>query len=172
MTNHAHLLVTPESDGAIGAMMQSVGRRYVHHFNRTYSRTGTLWEGRYRATLIDTDEYLLTCYRYIELNPVRAGMVAHPAEYRWSSYAANALGAADPLVTPHPLYLRLHQDASARRTAYRALFQQAIEDSTLDAIRQATNAAWVLGGDRFRRETAGQLNRRAAPLPKGRPRAS
>jgi putative transposase len=170
MTNHAHLLVTPQSQGGISQMMQSVGRRYVQYFNRTYTRTGTLWEGRYRATLIDTEEYLLTCYRYIELNPVRAGMVVHPWQYPWSSYAANALGAHDPLLTPHPLYLGLDQDPVIRRAAYRALFQDVLVDSTLDAIRQATNAAWVLGSDRFCREIAMRLNRRAAPRPKGRPR--
>jgi putative transposase len=170
MTNHVHLLITPASRDGIGRMMQSVGRRYVQYFNNRYGRTGTLWEGRYRATLIDTDQYLLTCYRYIELNPVRAGLVTHPAAYPWSSYAANALGDDDSLLTPHALYLGLDRDAANRRSVYRALFQDAIEASTLDAIRRATNAAWVLGSDRFRRETARLLNRRAAPLPKGRPR--
>jgi putative transposase len=86
MTNHVHLLITPEHEGSIGKALQSVGRRYVQYFNYTYQRTGTLWEGRYKATLIDSESYLLTCYRYIELNPVRADMVPHPRDYLWSSY--------------------------------------------------------------------------------------
>jgi putative transposase len=92
MTNHIHLLITPESKDGLSKVMQSVGRRYVQYFNTSYQRTGTLWEGRYKATIVDSESYLLTCYRYIELNPVRAKLVGHPAEYRWSSYHANALG--------------------------------------------------------------------------------
>jgi putative transposase len=114
MTNHVHLLMTPQTEDGIGKVMQSVGRRYVQYFNFTYGRTGTLWEGRYKATLIDTERYLLTCYRYIELNPVRAGLVAGPGEYPWSSYGANALGRYDPLVTLHGQYLGLGTDPATR----------------------------------------------------------
>src|SRR5262245_56815399 len=103
--------MTPSSDVAIGKVLQLVGVRYVQRFNRAYERTGTLWEGRYRATVIDTDQYLLTCYRYIELNPVRAGLVRDPRDYPWSSHGANAHGASDPIVTPHELYHGLGADA-------------------------------------------------------------
>ena len=168
MTNHVHLLMTPASADGIGSVMQSVGRRYVHHFNRKHDRTGTLWEGRYRATLIDSEHYLLTCYRYIELNPVRAGLVANAAQYRWSSYGANALGLHDPLVTPHELFRALGYDDESRMAAYRALFRDTLDARTLSEIREATNKAWALGSVP---ETAGRcLNRRARPLVRGRKR--
>lgn len=101
MTNHVHLLVTPASVGGVSRMMQQVGRGYVGYFNTAHHRTGTLWEGRFKSSLVDSDRYLLTCYRYIEMNPVRAAMVAAPGEYRWSSYASNAHAHSDPIVTPH-----------------------------------------------------------------------
>ena len=104
MTNHVHLLMTPETEQGVSQMMQSLGRYYVRYINQTYERTGTLWEGRYKSTLVDSDNYFLTVSRYIELNPVRAGMVAHPAEYPWSSYQCNALGKPIELITPHFLY--------------------------------------------------------------------
>lgn len=168
MTNHVHLLVTPMTAPGIGKVMQSVGRRYVQYFNRTYHRTGTLWEGRYRAVVIDTDAYLLTCCRYIERNPVRAGMVVDPADYPWSSHRANALGEPDPLVTPHARYRALGPDGASRRAAYRALFRDEVDAATLQAIRAAINTGWALGSDRFREEIARLARRRAAPLPRGR----
>lgn len=167
MTNHVHLLLTADLVGGIGKAMQSVGRRYVQHFNRRYARTGTLWEGRYRATLIDTEEYLLTCHRYVELNPVRAGLVDRPEDYRWCSHGTNAFGARDPLVTPHERYIALGHDPAARRCAYLALFRDDLDDRTLRAVRRATNSAWALGGERFQHAMRGVLNRRAAPLPPG-----
>jgi putative transposase len=152
MSNHVHLLVTPQTENAIGKMMQGVGRYYVQYFNYCYRRTGTLWEGRYRATLIDSEQYLLTCMRYIELNPVRAGNMAdHPAEYPWSSYHYNALGKSAPLVMPHLEYKRLGKTDEERQSAYRQLFKTRIPDMSLEAIREATNKAWVLGSDRFKR---------------------
>ena len=114
MTNHVHLLITPHHIGAIGKLMQMLGRYYVQCFNHQYQRTGTLWEGRYKATLLDSDQYLLVCSRYIELNPVRANMVSHPSDYPWSSYAFNALGKENALLTPHPLYLALGRDETKR----------------------------------------------------------
>ncbi|MBI3899426.1 MAG: transposase [Gammaproteobacteria bacterium] len=151
MTNHVHLLVTPQRDNGIGQMMQMLGRYYVQYFNHRYRRTGTLWEGRYRATLIDSEPYLLTCMRYIEHNPVRARHLAtHPADYPWSSYRYNALGKADPLLTPHREYKRLGSTAAARQAAYRQLFRAQLPEKTLTAIREATNKAWVLGSDRFK----------------------
>ena len=106
MTNHVHLLVSTEHEGAISKMMQSIGRYYVLYINKNYQRTGTLWEGRYRSTIVDSDNYLLTVMRYIEMNPVRAGMVEHPAEYPWSSYQANGVGKVIELLTPHERYIQ------------------------------------------------------------------
>jgi putative transposase len=167
MTNHIHLLITPQTEQSIGKAIQSVGRYYVQYFNYMYRRTGTLWEGRYRATLIDSDQYLLLCSRYIELNPVRANMVAHPSEYPWSSYRFNALGQNDDCVTADLLYLQLGETLAQRLAAYRALFKSRISDKTLDEIRACTNKAWVLGNDRFREKIELQLNRRGTPLPRG-----
>ena len=150
MTNHVHLLITPQTEEGLGKVMQMLGRYYVQYYNFTYQRTGTLWEGRYRATLIDSEAYLLTCMRYIELNPVRAGMVAHPSEYPWSSYRCNALGQANILVLPHVEYVRLGKTDEDRLSAYRQLFKHRIAENSLDEIREATNKAWVLGGDRFK----------------------
>lgn len=150
MTNHVHLLLTPSTDTAVSQVVQSLGRKYVRYFNDRYGRTGTLWEGRYKAALIDTEPFFLICSRYIELNPVRAGMVGHPAEHRWSSYLHNATGQGDPLVTKHPLYVELGADPGSRQAAYRALFDVDISDTTLSALREATNKSWVFGNDRFR----------------------
>src|SRR4030067_389613 len=167
MTNHVHLLMTPDHEDAIGKVMQSVGRRYVQYFNFTYQRTGTLWEGRYRATPIDTERYLLTCYRYIELNPIRAGIVDEPRNYRWSSHGCNAFGKADRLGTVHGQYAALGSTDSERQAAYRTLFRERLAEPTLDAIREATNKGWALGSDKFKEEIEGLLQRRTRPLPKG-----
>lgn len=167
MTNHIHLLLTPHTEDGLPRMMQSVGRRYVQYFNTTYQRTGTLWEGRYKATLIDSENYLFTCYRYIELNPVRANMATHPGEYAWSSYHCNGLGKGDNLVRPHARYLALGKDPEARKSAYRALFNVHIDVKSLDEIRQATQKGWVLGSDRFKDEVEKLINRRTRPLVRG-----
>ncbi len=173
MTNHVHLLLTPRTTQGISKAMQMLGRYYVQYFNNTCQRTGTLWEGRYKATLIDSERYLLTCYRYIELNPVRAeGMANHPSEYRWSSYHYNALGQEDTLVSPHTEYLRLGKQAARRQQAYRALFKSRIAQRTLAEIRQATNKAWVLGSGHFKDKIEQQLGRRAAPVARGGDRKS
>jgi putative transposase len=169
MTNHVHLLATPEHEHSLPKTMQSVGRRYVQHFNYTYRRSGTLWEGRYRATLVHAERFLLTCMRYIELNPVRAGMVQRPADYPWSSYRANAQGQPDGLVTPHELYRRLARSSEERLSAYRQLFRAQISKGDLDAIRESTHKGWALGNDRFRAKVERLSGRRAAPLPRGRP---
>lgn len=123
MTDHVHLLVTGMERGAVSRMMQRLGRRYVASFNLRHGRTGTLWDGRFKTSLIDSQHYLLACHRFIELNPVRAGMVADPVTYRWSSFRCNALDAPDALVTPHPVYLQLGADRVRRLAAYRALFE-------------------------------------------------
>jgi len=167
MANHVHLLMTPNSPAAISKVMQSVGRRYVQYVNHTHRRTGTLWEGRYKATLIDSDQYLLTCYRYIELNPVRAHIVKDPAEYLWSSYHAHARGHCDAVVEDHPLYVSLGRNTKVRQRTYRSLFDKSLDDVTLNRIRDATNKAWVLGDDRFQRAVEPVLQRRTQPLPRG-----
>ena len=172
MANHVHLLITPHTEEGISKLMQSLGRYYVQFFNYTYSRTGTLWEGRYRATLVDSERYLLTCMRYIELNPVRAGIVEHSSKYPYSSYRHNALGKENGLLTPHRLYRRLGATPAERQAAYRALFRAHIPEATLREIRDATNKAWALGNDRFRQKIEQLGERRAAPKPKGGDRRS
>ena len=170
MTNHVHLLVTPEHAESLPHAMQSLGRRYVRAVNAAYRRSGTLWEGRYRAAPIDSEAYFLACCRYIELNPVRARMASTPRAYRWSSYRAHVHGTADALVSDHPLYRALGRSAETRQNAYRALFRTALEPEFVAALRAATNGGWALGGERFKREIADALGRRVAPLPRGRPR--
>jgi putative transposase len=168
MTNHVHLLVTPETEFSLPKSMQSIGRRYVQYFNHAYGRTGTLWEGRYKCTMIDSERYLLTCMRYIELNPVRARMVEHPADYPWSSYLANAQGAPDGLIFPHSLYRRLGRTDDERQYAYRELIYEQIPVGDVEAIRDATNKAWALGDLRFISRIESQSKRRAVPLLRGR----
>lgn len=172
MTNHLHLLITPQEEDSIGKAMQMLGRYYVQYYNYTYQRTGTLWEGRYKATLIDTETYLLTCMRYIELNPVRADMIAHPSEYPWSSYRRNALGHPNELLIPHQEYMRLGKSEEERQSAYRQLFKHRISESSLEEIREATNKAWVLGNDCFKQRIQKQLERRVEPSAKGGDRKS
>lgn len=172
MPDHFHLLATPSTENALGKLLQSLGRYYVQYFNRRYNRTGTLWEGRYRATLLDPDAYFLTCSRYLELNPVRKGLVKTPADYGWSSYVCNATGQEDALVTPHPAYEALGTDPGARAEAYRAGFATPLDGATLQTIRDSTNKAWVLGDGAFLDKIAGQLNRRATPLGRGGDRRS
>ena len=156
MSNHVHLLATPAHEQSIGKTLQSVGRRYVQYFNATQKRTGTLWEGRYRATLVDSEAYVLAVMRYIETNPVRSGMVAHPRDYPWSSYQRNALGAEGinyDWITPHSQYQRLALRSSPpeeRFKAYRALFKSAISKAALAEIRDCTNKGWALGSTKFK----------------------
>jgi putative transposase len=170
MTNHVHLLISADRAGAAGALMKALGQRYVQYVNRTYRRSGTLWEGRFRSCPTQEETYLLACQRYIELNPVRADMVAHPAEYRWSSYRANAQGETDPLVKPHPLYEALGLDAAARQAAYRELFRYELEPGLVDEIRRATNGNFALGNERFAMQVSSALEMRVVPGKSGRPR--
>ena len=170
MTNHVHLLLTPERADSASLMMKHLGQRYVQYVNRTYRRTGTLWEGRFRSCLTQDDRYVLACHRYIELNPVRAGMVLHPADYPWSSYLANAEGSDDPLLTEHPRYLALGSSPESRRSAYRGLFRQQMEPELIDEIRGATNGNFVLGNPRFCAQIEQMIGRRATPGKNGRPR--
>ncbi len=170
MTNHVHLLISAERAEAPGALMKVLGQRYVQYVNRAYRRSGTLWEGRFRSCLTQEESYLLACQRYIELNPVRAGMVGHPAEYRWSSYRANAQGEADALVKPHSLYEALGSDAASRQAAYRELFRHDLEPGLVDEIRRATNGNFALGNERFAAQVSSALGKRVVPGQSGRPR--
>lgn len=169
MTNHVHLLVSADRAEAPGALMKALGQRYVQYVNRVYRRSGTLWEGRFRSCPIQEEAYLLACQRYIELNPVRAGMVDHPGEYRWSSYRANGQGEDGALVRPHTLYEALGLNAALRQAAYRELFRHELEPSLVDEIRRATNGNFLLGDERFAADVAATLGRRVSPGKSGRP---
>ena len=149
MTNHVHLLVTPRKAEAVPKLIISLGRRYVHYINRSYRRTGTLWDSRYKSSLVQEETYLLKCQRYIELNPVRAAMVDDPVHYRWTSYRANGLGQPDMLLSPHPLYRALGRDDKERQEAYRALFRAHLDRAAIDDIRLALNQSQPLGDARF-----------------------
>lgn len=170
MTNHVHLLATGEAIGAISAMMQMLGRRYVRRFNDRYHRTGTLWEGRFKSCLVDSERYVLICYRYIEMNPVRARMVGHPLEYVWSSVHANAAGRADALVDPHETYLGLARQEVQRLRIYSELLAQAINEHDLIAIRGHVNQGKALGGKRFQQQIAELTGREVHLRKRGRPR--
>lgn len=170
MTNHVHLLVTPEHPFSVMHTLQDLGRKYVRYINHRYQRSGSLWEGRYKASLIDSEVYLLTCMRYIELNPVRAGMVAHPGDYRWSSYAAHANGESNTLLIPHPLYSALGKTTAKREHAYRELFRSAVDTKTLHSVRDALNQELVLGRDDFKDKIEAALKRQVRPGLSGRPR--
>jgi putative transposase len=170
MTNHIHLLMTPREGEAISATLQAVGRRFVPYINHCYGRTGTLWEGRFKASAVQEEGYLLACSRYIELNPVRAGMVERPEDYPWSSYRANALGAGDPLITPHPLYLASGIDACARQAAYRSLFQTYLDPDFMRNVRACLQTGTPLGTDRFRAQIEQALGVRVGHSSRGRPK--
>ena len=171
MTNHVHVLLTPEKSGSPGKLMKALGQRYVQYVNRRYRRTGSLWEGRFRSCIVDDEAYFLVCQRYIELNPVRAKMVDCPDEYIWSSYRANAYGAVDPLITPHPLYTRLAHDGEGRRAAYRDLFKEELSSEQLEDIRRATNGNFALGDIEFVKFASEVLEQYVKPLGVGRPRS-
>ena len=170
MTNHVHLLMTPATDRGPAQLIKGLGQRYVQRINRTYRRTGTLFEGRFRSAVIESDGYLLACQRYIELNPVRARLAQTPEDYPWSSYRCNALGATDPVIAPHPLYLDLADEDEARRSRYRGLFADAIPQEMLKGLRDATNGGFVLGSQRFQKQIAAVVGRRTWPGTSGRPR--
>lgn len=172
MSNHVHLLLTPRTAGAIPKLMQTFARNYAGLFNGRHGRTGTLWEGRYKSCLVDSEQYVLTCYRYIELNPVRAWMMEDPASHPWSSHRGNAMGDADPLLTPHETYLALGRDAKPRQDVYRALCLTVLTEETLAEIRLYLQQQRVLGTNRFRKRVEAELKRYAAARPAHRPRKS
>ena len=169
MTNHVHLLLTPDKAEAVPKLVISLGRRYVQYINTSYRRTGTLWDSRYKSSAIQAESYLLRCMRYIELNPVRAGMVDDPARYRWSSYCHNGLGQRDERLTPHALYLALDREADGRRAAYRALFRSELDAAALGDIRLALNQGQPLGDERFAERICAMTGVRRAKARPGRP---
>ncbi|XCN74007.1 MAG: transposase [Candidatus Electrothrix aestuarii] len=170
MTNHVHLLLTPKKADSAGSLMKRLGQRYVQYVNRTYQRSGTLWEGRFRSCIIQEETYLFTCQKYIEMNPVRAGMVGYPGEYRWSSYSRNACGEKSKLIKPHFLYQELGETCKERQDAYQALFRHELDMVEIDKIRKATNGGFSLGNDRFHAEVSAMLGRWVTPGKAGRPR--
>lgn len=162
MTNHIHLLATPARADGLSRFMKRVAQRYTARFNRLWSRTGTLWDGRFRSSLVDTANYLMTCHRYIEQNPVRAGMVARPGDYPWSSHATNAQGKPSLFLQPHSLYLELAADPGDRCERYGALFDSPVAGKDLSRIRDAINGGLPLGSDTFLARLAADLKCRVA----------
>lgn len=171
MTNHVHLLLTPATETSAANCMKAVGQFYTQFINRKYNRTGTLWEGRFKSCLTRDERYVLTCYRYIELNPVRAGMVGHPREYRWSSYATNGEGKADPIVSKHEHYLGLGPTDEARRETYRQLLISTLDETTLTELRTATTGNYMFGTRAEQDEIARTSGRRTRPGKRGRPKS-
>ena len=169
MTNHIHFLVTPDSETSISNTMKVVGSRYAQYINLKYKRTGTLWEGRHRASLVQTDEYLLTCMRYIELNPVRAKMVKRPEEYKWSSYGNNAWGDRGCL-TPHQDYLSLGKTEQERHYAYRELFTHQLSETDLHLIRKAAHYCQPVANEQFKQFIEGKYKIKLGQAMRGRPK--
>ncbi|MCE5231828.1 MAG: transposase [Mizugakiibacter sp.] len=170
MGNHVHLLVSSGEAGALSRAMRDLGQCYVQGFNRRHRRTGTLWEGRFKSCLVDSERYVLSVYRYIELNPVRAAMVAAPEDYRWSSVHAHLGASDDPLLTPHTAFLALGADRRARVAAYRTWLASGVDDAELEAIRAHIVQERALGSERFQRMLERTLNRPLQVRPRGRPR--
>jgi len=170
MTNHVHLLVTPEHAKSVPSLIISLGREYVQYINKTYHRTGTLWDSRYKSSLVQEETYLLNCQRYIELNPVRASMVKEPALYQWSSYRFNSLGEANRYVSPHSIYLSLGKNSKSRQAAYRGLFQSELDNDIINDIRQAITQNQPLGNSHFYTKIEAMVGKRREPKPRGRPK--
>jgi putative transposase len=170
MTNHVHLLLTPRKADTVPRLLISLGRRYVQYINKSYKRTGTLWDSRYKSSSVQSDTYLLLCQRYIELNPVRAAMVDDPAHYRWSSYRYNGLGQPDSRLSPHPLYCGLGRSDKERQAHYRALFRTELDRAALDDIRLAIHQNQPMGNERFLKRIEAMTGIRRQARPRGRPR--
>lgn len=172
MTNHIHLLLTPERADSVGRLFQSLGRHYVRYVNETYQRHGGLWEGRYKSNVIDSQAYLLTCMRYIELNPVRAGMVDHPAKYRWSSYAANALGVSNAILKAHAEYVALGGLPDDRQSVYGGLFDPGLDSEALALLRCALQTGTPLGNQKFKAAIETTLDLKVGFARRGRPKTN
>jgi putative transposase len=169
MTNHVHLLLTPATTDSCARLMKAIAQLHTQYVNRTYKRSGTLWEGRFRSSIVQSEIYLLTCYGYVELNPVEAGLCKDPTEYEWSSCRTNAQGFFDAAINPHEEYVRLGSTAEARRAAYRELLRVPLPSETRDEIDRATNGNFALGNDDFKQAVSTALGRRAYPAEPGRP---
>lgn len=169
MDNHFHLLMTPRTDRGLPKMMQAVGRSYVRYFNDLHARSGTLWEGRYRSTLIETDRYLLACMAYIDLNPVRAGLVVDAGDYPWSSYRHYCGSRTDRLVAPHPFFWSLGNTPFAREAAYAELVRAGLPAAQQDALTQSVLSGWALGDAEFVADLQKQTVRRVGKMQAGRP---
>jgi putative transposase len=172
MDNHVHLICTPANEASLPAAMQALGRRYVRWFNRRHGRSGTLWEGRYRSSLIEADRYLLACQRYVEMNPVRAGVVAAPADWAWSSHRHHAGLAVDPLVRPHPTVWSLGNTPFERESAYRRLFEESIPTSEREWLSARLGSGKAVASDHFQKQLERSRGLRLLPRPVGRPRRS
>ena len=170
MTNHVHLLMTASDCEGISQVMKVLGSRYAQYFNKAYKRTGTLWEGRHKSSAVDGEAYLLKCYRYIELNPVTANMVKRPEEYCWSSYACNAFGDHQDVITPHETYLSLGPDKEQRCSRYRELFKDRLSDSDVHHIRVAAHYCQPLGSDKFRLQIEKKTGHKIGQAYRGRPK--
>jgi putative transposase len=170
MTNHVHLLLTPERADSVARLFQNLGRHYVGHINKTYQRHGSLWEGRYKSNVIESQAYLLSCMRYIEMNPVRAGMVDHPAKYRWSSYAANALGVDNAILTEHSEYVALAQLPENRQSTYCGLFDKEVESDELALLRESLQTGTPLGNEKFKAQIESVLDLKVGYARRGRPK--
>ena len=167
MTNHVHLLLTPRDAGSCTSLMRDLGQRYVPYFNSRYERTGTLWEGRFRSCIAESARYVLACYRYIELNPVRARMVSHPGNYPWSSHNVNSGARIDLSLSQHPEFVALASDPDARHAAYRQLIEDDIDQPLLEAIRESTNRGYPLASDDFKTNVIAPLHWEMAPRKPG-----
>jgi putative transposase len=172
MTNHVHLLLTPCRVDSVGLMMRHLGQEYVQYVNRVHKRSGSLWEGRFHSSLVDSEAYFLVCQRYIDLNPVRAGMVSLPDDYPWSSFNVYAGGRSDSLITPHERYIALGADDEERRARYRSLFAAELDDQVLQTVRAAVNGGYALGNAAFKSDVERLLGRPASPRSRGRPAKS
>jgi REP-associated tyrosine transposase len=169
MDNHLHLLLTAKAETGCALLMKAIAQLHAQYINKNYRRSGYLWESRFKSCLVQSEDYLLACYRYIELNPVRAGLVRRPDEYRWSSHAANALGEHSSLITPHDQYVALGRDRAERQAAYRKMFGSQLSAVALAEIRNATNGGYVLGSHAFKRVVSKALGRRVEKGTAGRP---
>jgi putative transposase len=169
MSNHVHLLLTPEALDSCARLMKRLAQLHTQYVNRTYQRSGTLWEGRFDSSLVQSENYLLNCYRYVELNPVEAGLCQHPANYEWSSCRANAYGAFDTAIKPHEEYFRLGRTADSRRAAYCELLASPLPRETREEIERATSGNFALGDESFQQTVSKALGRRAYPAAPGRP---
>ncbi len=170
MTNHVHLLLTPERFDSVGRLFQGLGRHYVRYINAAYQRHGSLWEGRYKCNVIESQEYFLACMRYVELNPVRAGIVADPSKYRWSSFAANAMGVSNAILTAQDEYMVLGHTDAERQAVYRGLFDEGVDLDKLTGLRESLQTGTPLGNEHFREQIESALNRKVGYCRRGRPR--